>query len=199
MSKADIDIIKEFTSNGYKCVVKRISYEPSGIREHVRNNPGIDMSGRAWWYTGYVYIPKGDKFYGADIDALEDIDDMRELDAKREWVEMNNAICGHNFTKIKFWPFEGKKSEIEIYPLYDGQDGGYLLYTNILGIERKWNHDIKGNELYIRLIDFGKYVGFHNIEKIIIVPEEDIKKFIIKRSDHEDLEIKVNGGTYRDE
>ncbi len=76
MSKADIDIIKEFTSNGYKCVVKRISYEPSGIREHVRNNPGIDMSGRAWWYTGYVYIPKGDKFYGADIDALEDVDDF---------------------------------------------------------------------------------------------------------------------------
>lgn len=134
-------------------------------------------------------------------DTIEkiDIEDMRELDAKREWVEMNNAICGHNFTRIKFWPFEGKKSEIEIYPLYDGQDGGYLLYTNILGIERKWNHDIKGNELYIRLIDFGKYVGFHNIEKIIIVPEEDIKKFIIKRSDHEDLEIKVNGGTYRDE
>lgn len=76
MSKAVIDIIKEFTSNGYKCVVKRISYEPSGIREHVRNNPGIDMSGRAWWYTGYVYIPKGDKFYGADIDALEDVDDF---------------------------------------------------------------------------------------------------------------------------
>lgn len=76
MSKADINIIKEFTSNGYKCVVKRISYEPSGIREHVRNNPGIDMSGRAWWYTGYVYIPKGDKFYGADIDALEDVDDF---------------------------------------------------------------------------------------------------------------------------
>ena len=128
-----------------------------------------------------------------------DVADMHELDAKRAWVEMNNAICGHDFTRIAFWPFDGKKSEIEIYPLYGGQDGGYLLYTNILGIERKWNHDIKGNELYIRLIDFCKHVGFHNIEKIIIVPEEDIKKFIIKRSDHEDLEIKVNGGTYRDE
>lgn len=128
-----------------------------------------------------------------------DVEDMNELDAKRAWVEMNNAICGHDFTRIKFWPFEGKKSEIEIYPLYGGQDGAYLLYTNILAIERKWNHDIKGNELYIRLIDFCKHVGFHNIEKIIILPEEDIKKFIIKRSDHEDLEIKVNGGTYRDE
>lgn len=128
-----------------------------------------------------------------------DVEDMRDLDAKREWVAMNNSICGHDFTRIAFWPFEGKKSEIEIYPLYGGQDGGYLLYTNILGIERKWNHDIKGNELYIRLIDFGKYVGFNNIEKIIILPEEDIKKFIIKRSDHEDLVINVNGGTYRDE
>ena len=128
-----------------------------------------------------------------------EVEDLRELDAKRDWVEMNNAICGHDFTRIAFWPFDGKKSEIEIYPLYGGQDGGYLLYTNILGIERKWNHDIKGNELYIHLIDFCKHVGFHNIEKIIIVPEEDIKKFIIKRSDHEDLEIKVNGGTYRDE
>lgn len=134
-----------------------------------------------------------------DIIERIDVEDMRELDAKREWVEMNNAICGHNFTQMKFWPFEGKKSEIEIYPLYGGQDGGYLLYTNILGIERKWDFDTGGNELYIRTIDFGKYDGFHNLEKIIIVPEEDIKKFIIKRSDHEDLEIKVNGGTYRDE
>lgn len=32
----------------------------------------------------------------------------------------------------------------------------------------------------------------------VIIPECDIKKFIIKRTDHEDLEIKVNGGTYRD-
>lgn len=36
-------------------------------------------------------------------------------------------------------------------------------------------------------------------DKIVIIPECDIKKFIIKRTDHEDLEIKVNGGTYRDE
>lgn len=127
------------------------------------------------------------------------IEELSKFDAERDWVKMNNAVCGHDFTRIKFWPFDGKKSEIEIYPLYCGQDGGYLLYTNILGIERKWNHDIKGNELYIRLIDFGKYVGFHNIEKIIIVPEEDIKKFIIKRSDHEDLVINVNGGTYRND
>lgn len=49
------------------------------------------------------------------------------------------------------------------------------------------------------LIDFGQYAGFRNIEKIIIVPEEDIKKFIIQRTDHEDLVINVNGGTYRDE
>lgn len=76
MSKASIDIIKEFTSNGYKCVVKRISYEQSVIREHIRNHPGIDMSGRAWWYAGYVYIPQEDKFYLADIDALEDVDDF---------------------------------------------------------------------------------------------------------------------------
>lgn len=82
------------------------------------------------------------------------IEELSKFDAEREWVAMNNAVCGHDFTRIKFWPFEGKKSEIEIYPLYVSQDSGYLLYTNILGIERKWNHDIKGNELYIRLIDF---------------------------------------------
>lgn len=130
-----------------------------------------------------------------------DIGDMSELDAKRKWAEMNNAICGHDFTKIAFWPFEGKKSEIQIYPRYDyGQyKGTHLLYTNVLDIERKWNHDIKGNELWIRTIDFGKYGGFNNIEKILIIPEEDIKKFIIKRSDHEDLEIEVNGGTYRND
>ena len=69
----------------------------------------------------------------------------------------------------------------------------------MLRIERKWNHEIKGNELYIHTIDFGSYVGFSNIEKIIIIPEGDISKFVIQRSDHEDLEIKVNGGTYRDE
>lgn len=134
-----------------------------------------------------------------DIIEKIDVEDMLELDAKREWVEMNNAVCGHNFTQMKFWPFEGKKSEIHIYPLYGKEDGKHLLYTNVIDIERKWDFDTGGNELYIRTIDFGKYDGFHNIEKIIIVPEEDIKKFIIKRSDHEDLEIKVNGGTYRDE
>lgn len=52
----------------------------------------------------------------------------------------------------------------------------------------------------IRKVGDPRIVEIHDkVEKIIIVPEEDIKKFIIKRSDHEDLEIKVNGGTYRDE
>lgn len=88
---------------------------------------------------------------------------------------------------------------IQIHPIYGNQDGSYLLYTSVAGIERKWNHDIEGNELYIRVIDFGQYAGFRNIEKIIIVPEEDIKKFVIQRTDHEDLVINVNGGTYRDE
>lgn len=127
------------------------------------------------------------------------IEELSKFDAERDWVKMNNAVCGHDFERIMFWPFDGKKSEIHIYPRYGRHDGGYLLYTNLLGIERKWNHDIKGNELHIRLIDFGKYDGFNNIEKIIIVPEEDIKKFVIQRTDHEDLVINVNGGTYRDE
>lgn len=127
------------------------------------------------------------------------VEELSKLDAERDWVKMNNAVCGHDFTRIKFWPFEGKKSEIQIYPLYGKQDGGYLLYTNVLSIERKWNHDIKGNELYIRLIDFSKYDGFNNIEKIIIIPEEDIKKFVIQRTDHGDLTIHVNGGIYRND
>ena len=133
-------------------------------------------------------------------DTIEKIhvEDMREIDAKREWVEMNNTICGHNFTQMKFWPFEGKKSEIDIYPLFD-RNKTFLRYTKVLGIERKWNHDIKGNELWIRTRELVFNDGFSNIERIEIIPEEDIKKFIIRRADHEDLEIKVNGGTYRDE
>lgn len=127
-----------------------------------------------------------------------DVEDMKELDAKRAWVEMNNAICGHDFTRIKFWPFEGKKSEIDIYPVFD-RNKTFLRYTKVLGIERKWNHDIKGNEIWIRTIELDLNDGFKDIERIEIIPERDIKKFIIKRTDHEDLEIKVNGGTYRDE
>lgn len=134
------------------------------------------------YYNDYIvieYYKKPDKVSSTIIMTTHiAVEELSKYDAEREWVKMNNAICGHNFTQMKFWPFEGKKSDIEIYPLYGGQDGSYLLYTNILGIERKWNHDI---------------------EKIVIVPEEDIKKFIIKRSDHEDLVINVNGGTYRDE
>ena len=134
-------------------------------------------------------------------DTIEkiDIEDMRELDAKREWVKMNNAVCGHDFTRIKFFPFDGKKSEIEIYPLYGRQDGSHLVYTNVIGIERKWDHDIKSNELFIRMYKRNDYDGFGTIDTIAIIPETDIKKFIIKRSDHEDLVINVNGGTYRDE
>ena len=127
-----------------------------------------------------------------------EVEDMRELDAKRNWVEMNNAICGHDFTRMAFWPFEGKKSEIDIYPLFD-RNKTFLRYTKVLGIERKWNHDIKGNELWIRTKELDLNDGFSNIERIEIVPERDIKKFIIRRSDHEDLEIKVNGGTYRND
>lgn len=63
-----------------------------------------------------------------------EVEDLRELDAKRDWVEMNNAICGHDFTRIKFWPFDGKKSEIEIYPLYNRQEDIYLLYVDVLEI-----------------------------------------------------------------
>lgn len=73
------------------------------------------------------------------------------------------------------------------------------MYTSVLDIKRKWNHDIKGNELYIRMYESNDYDGFGSIDKIVIIPERDIKKFIIKRTDHEDLVINVNGGTYRDE
>ena len=127
-----------------------------------------------------------------------EVEDLREIDAKRAWVEMNNAICGHDFTRIKFWPFEGKKSEIDIYPVFD-RNKTLLRYTKVLGIERKWNHDIRDNELWIRTKELDLNDGFIDIERIEIIPERDIKKLIIKRTDHEDLEIKVNGGTYRDE
>lgn len=158
------------------------------------------------YYNDYIvieYYKKPNKVTSAIITTRNIrgivVEELSKLDAERDWVKMNNATCGHDFERIMFWPFDGKKSEIQIYPRYGRHDGGYLLYTNLLGIERKWNHDIKGNELYIRLIDFGKYDGFNNIEKIIIVPEEDIKKLVIQRSDHEDLVININGGTYRDE
>jgi|GEM_PF-2495789 len=126
------------------------------------------------------------------------VEERNKLDAERDWVKMNNAVCGHDFTRIKFCPFDGSKSEIHIYPLYGRKDGSHLVYINVLGIERKWNHDIKSNELFIRMYERNDYDGFGTIDTIAIIPETDIKKFIIKRSDHEDLEIKVNGGTYRD-
>lgn len=180
----------------------RIKYKEGSLRRHRIFTLVTDIQ----YHDNYIVIEYYHRPESTDTsiimtNTLEqiEVEDMRELDAKRDWVEMNNAICGHDFTRIKFWPFEGKVSEINIYPIYGRQDGSYLLYTNVLGIERKWNHDIKGNELHIRLIDFCKLDGFRDIEKIVILPEEDIKKFIIKRSDHEDLEIKVNGGTYRDE
>lgn len=77
-----------------------------------------------------------------------------KADFYKAWILMNNKSCGHDFERIKFWPFESKKSEIQIYPRYGNRDGSYLLYTSVIGIQRKWNHDIKGNELYIRVIDF---------------------------------------------
>nr|DAO53703.1 MAG TPA: hypothetical protein [Caudoviricetes sp.] len=157
------------------------------------------------YYDNYIVIEYYNRPESTDTriimtDSVNKIDiaDMRELDAKRAWVKMNNAICGHDFTKIAFWPFEGKKSEIDIYPLFD-RNKTFLRYTKVLGIERKWNHDIRGNELWIRTREPDLNNGFSDIDRIEIIPEEDIKKFIIKRSDHEDLEIKVNGGTYRDE
>lgn len=48
-------------------------------------------------------------------------------------------------------------------------------------------------------IQYNNYDGFGSIDKIVIIPECDIKKFIIKRTDHEDLVINVNGGTYRND
>ena len=36
-----------------------------------------------------------------------------------EVYNKENGICGHNFTQMKFWPFEGKRSEIDIYPVFD--------------------------------------------------------------------------------
>lgn len=125
------------------------------------------------------------------------VEEMGMFEAEKEWILMNNKVCGHDFTRIKFWPFEGKKSEIQIHPIYGNQDGSYLLYSCVVGIERKWNHETSGNEIHIRIIDFGRTAGFLNIEKIIVLPEEDIKKMVIQRADHEDLEIKVNGGRYR--
>lgn len=180
----------------------RIKYKDGSLRRHGIFTLVTDIQ----YHDNYIVIEYYRRPESTDTsiimtNTLEkiEVEDMRELDAKRDWVEMNNAICGHDFTRIKFWPFEGKKSEIQIYPSYGNKDGGYLLYTSVVGIERKWNHDIKGNELYIRVIDFGQYTGFHNIEKIIIVPEEDIQKFVIQRTDHEDLVINVNGGTYRND
>lgn len=157
------------------------------------------------YYDNYIAIEyyrrpdsKDTQIVMTDTVGKIDVEDMKELDAKRAWVEMNNAICGHDFTRIQFWPFEGKKSEIDIYPVFD-RNKTFLRYTKVLGIERKWNHDIKGNELWIHTKELDLNDGFIDIERIEIIPERDIKRFIIKRTDHEDLEIKVNGGTYRDE
>lgn len=127
------------------------------------------------------------------------VEEMDMFEAEKAWILMNNKSCGHDFERIMFWPFDGKKSEIHIYPRYGRQDGSHLVYTSVLDIKRKWNHDIKGNELYIRMYERNNYDGFGSIDKIVIIPECDIKKFIIKRTDHEDLVINVNGGTYRDE
>lgn len=180
----------------------RIKYKDGSLRRHGIFTLVTDIE----YHDNYIVIEYYRRPESTDTsiimtNTLEkiEVEDMRELDAKRDWVEMNNAVCGHDFTRMAFWPFEGKDSEIHIYPLYGSQDGKRLIYTNVIGIERKWNHETSHNELHIRTIDFGNYGGFNNLENIIIVPEEDIKKFIIKRSDHEDLEIKVNGGTYRDE
>lgn len=126
------------------------------------------------------------------------VEEMGMFEAEKAWILMNNKSCSHDFTRIKFWPFEGKKSEIDIYPLFD-RNKTFLIYTKVLGIERKWNHDIRGNELWIRTRELELNDGFKDIERIEIIPECDIKKFIIKRTDHEDLVINVNGGAYRND
>lgn len=72
------------------------------------------------------------------------IEELSKFDAERDWVKMNNAVCGHDFER-------------------------------------------------------NDYDGFGSTDKIVIIPECDIKKFIIKRTDHEDLVINVNGGTYRND
>lgn len=72
MSKSYITTIKEFMSNGYKCVITRVSYDPLFIR----NLDYYDISGRSWWYCGYVYIPKGDKYYNAVIEDMEHVNNF---------------------------------------------------------------------------------------------------------------------------
>ena len=158
------------------------------------------------YYNDYIvieYYKKPDKVSSTIIMTTHiagiAVEELSKFDAEREWVKMNNAVCGHNFTRIKFWPFDGKKSEIHIYPRYGRRDGTHLVYTNVLGIERKWNHEIKSNEIYVRTVERNDYDGFSNIDKIMIIPESDISKFIIQRADHEDLVINVNGGTYRND
>lgn len=139
-----------------------------------------------------------DKDTGICVDRITAYEIRAELDWYKIYPTYNDGYKGPIEYRIEKYELT-TKSFLENGKTLMVKNGGYLLYTSVVGIQRKWNHDIKGNELYIRVIDFGQYAGFRNIEKIIIVPEEDIKKFVIQRADHENLVINVNGGTYRDE
>lgn len=156
------------------------------------------------YYNDYIvieYYKKPDKVSStiimtAHIGGIA-VEELDKYDAERDWVKMNNAVCGNNFTQIKFWPYEGKKSSVIID--LPRKDGYRLEYHKVIDIDRKWNHDTRSNEIWIRTIDNESPYLFNGIDHIFVINEEDIKTMTIQRTDHEDLVINVNGGTYRND
>ena len=99
----------------------RIKYKEGSLRRH----DIFTLVTNIQYHDNYIVIEYYHRPESTDTsiimtNTLEqiEVEDLRELDTKRDWVAMNNAVCGHDFTRIAFWPFEGKKSEIQIHPIY---------------------------------------------------------------------------------
>lgn len=58
------------------------------------------------------------------------IEELSKFDAERDWVKMNNAVCGHDFTRIKFWPFDGKRVKLK-FILFIAVKTVVIYYTQI--------------------------------------------------------------------
>ena len=126
------------------------------------------------------------------------IKELNKYDVNKSLMVLSERTAGTDFTKLKFRPWDGAKSSVtlNVYGRYRKPELAAYTFDQVTKIERKWNHDLRGHEILIHMLDIDQHVVMNGVGQIVVFAEEDIKSMLIQRTDIPDKTININGGKY---
>ena len=170
-----------------------------------RRKDWIDLVTDVEYHPAYVRIRYYDKLDRLDtkIITMNNVDniiveDMSTLDAEKAKMYAAERTAGTDFEKIRFFPYNDEKAKVTIFT-HRSIDATHFEFDRVKGIERKWNHDLRGYEIRITNIHEDAGLVWSGIDCVYIFDERDVKAILIERTGMKDIKVNVNGGKYEND